>query len=105
VLSNGCLYFLENNLGIIRCFDAKTGAEHYRKRLPGARGCVSSPLASGRHVYCLDTNGRMTVIDAGPELKVVASNELDEMCWATPAVASNQLLVRTVDHLFCIGGK
>ncbi|HJQ79189.1 MAG TPA: PQQ-binding-like beta-propeller repeat protein [Lacipirellulaceae bacterium] len=105
LLSQGCLYFLENNLGIVRCLDAKTGAEHYRKRLPGARGCVSSPLTSGDHVYCLDTNGRMTVLDAaaGPELKVVASNELDEMCWATPAIASNNLLVRTVDHLYCVG--
>jgi outer membrane protein assembly factor BamB len=105
VLSKGCLYFLENNLGIVRCLDAKTGAEHYRKRLPDARGCVSSPLASGGHIYCLDTNGRMSVIDAGPELRVVASNELDEMCWATPAVASNNLLVRTVDHLYCIGDE
>jgi outer membrane protein assembly factor BamB len=103
VLSSGCLYFLENNLGIVRCLDAKTGAEHYRKRLPGAWGSVSSPLASGRHVYCLDTNARMTVIESGPELRVIASNELDEMCWATPAVMANKLLVRTIDHLYCIG--
>jgi outer membrane protein assembly factor BamB len=103
VLSSGCLYSLENNLGIVRCLDAKTGTEHYRKRLPGAWGCVSSPLASGRHVYCLDTNARLTVIESGPELRVIASNELDEMCWATPAVMANQLLVRTIDHLYCIG--
>jgi outer membrane protein assembly factor BamB len=104
-LSQGCLYFLENNLGIVRCLDAKTGAEHYRKRLPGARGSVSSPLAVDGHVYCLDTNGRMSVIETGPELNVVASSELDEMCWATPAIVGNRLLVRTVDHLYCIGEK
>jgi outer membrane protein assembly factor BamB len=103
VLSQGCLYFLENNLGIVRCLDAKTGEEHYRKRLPGARGSVASPLAVDGHVYCLDTNARMSVIEAGPKLNVVAASELDEMCWATPAIAGNRLLVRTVDHLYCIG--
>jgi outer membrane protein assembly factor BamB len=105
VLSQGCLFFLENNLGIVRSIDAKTGAEHFRKRLPGARGYVASPLVSGGHVYCLDNNGRMVVIESGPELRVVATSDLNEMCWASPAVIANHLLVRSVDHLYCIGRK
>ena len=83
----------------------KNGAGHYRKRLPGASGSVASPLAVDQHVYCLDTNGQISVIEAGPELNVVGSSELDEMCWATPAVAGDRLLLRTVDHLYCIGEK
>jgi outer membrane protein assembly factor BamB len=103
VLSKGCLYILENNLGIVRCIDAKTGTEHYRKRLPGAGGFVASPLTGSSHVYCLDKNAKMTIIDSGPTLNVVASNDLGEMCWASPAATSEHLLVRTVDHLYCIG--
>jgi hypothetical protein len=44
------------------------------------------------------------VIAAAPELNVLATNTLDgEMCWASPAVTGDRLLIRTVDHLYCIG--
>ncbi len=36
LLYQDCLYVLDNRGGILRCLDAKTGKEHYRKRLPGA---------------------------------------------------------------------
>jgi hypothetical protein len=100
------VYILEQNGGIIRCLDAKTGREHYRKRLPTAAGFSASALANGDKVYCTDQRGRTHVIAAGPELKVVAKNDLgDEMCWASPAVADNHLLIRTIDHLYAIGQK
>jgi outer membrane protein assembly factor BamB len=100
----GCLYFTEQHGGVIRCLDAATGEEHYRKRLPDAAGFSASPIASDGKVYFLDQRGTTHVIEAGPELKVVTSNELNgAMCWASPAVSGNRLLVRTVEHLFCIG--
>ena len=37
-----CLYTLEQQGGIVRCCDAKTGKEHYRQRLPGADGFTAS---------------------------------------------------------------
>ena len=103
LLSQDCLYILEQNGGIVRCLNAKTGEEHYRKRLPGAAGFTASPIASGGKVYCVDKNCRTTVIEAGPELRAFATSDLDEMCWASPAVAGEQLLIRTVDHLYAIG--
>lgn len=105
-LCQGCVYILEQNGGIIRCLDAKTGKEHYRKRLPGAAGFTASALAHGDKVYCTDQSGRTHVIAAGPEFRVVAKNDLnDEMCWASPAVAGNHIFVRTIDHLYAIGQK
>jgi outer membrane protein assembly factor BamB len=103
LLYQGSLYVLENQGGIVHCLDAKTGDERYRKRLPGAAGFTASPLASGGKVFLLDQNGRMTVIEAGPELKTVATNDLNEMCWGSPAVAGERLLIRTADHLYAIG--
>ena len=104
LLYQGCLYFTEQGGGVIRCLDAATGEEHYRKRLPSAAGFSASPIASGGHVYFLDQRGTTHVIEAGPELKVVASNELNgEMSWSSPAVLGNRLLIRTVEHLFCVG--
>jgi hypothetical protein len=87
----------------VHCLNAETGEEHYRKRLPDAGGFIASPLANAGKVYCLDENGLTTVIEAGPELKIASANALREMCWASPAAVGDRLLIRTVDHLYCIG--
>jgi outer membrane protein assembly factor BamB len=103
LLYKGELYILENQSGIVRCLDAKTGEERYRKRLPGTTGFTASPLANSDKVYLLDQNCRTTVVEAGPELRIVATNDLNEMCWSSPAAAGKRLLIRTVDHLYSIG--
>jgi outer membrane protein assembly factor BamB len=102
LLYAGCLYMLDQQGGIIRCRDPKTGKEHYRQRLPGARSFVSSPWASDGKVFCLDQEGLALVVEAGPQLKVVASNRLEEMFWSSAAVVGEKLLLRGVDHLYCI---
>jgi outer membrane protein assembly factor BamB len=106
ILYQDCLYVLEQNSGIVRCLNAQTGEEHFRTRLPQATGFTASPLANDGKIFCFDQSSASMVIAAGPELKVLGTNTLEgEMCWASPAVAGDRLLVRTVDHLFCIGGK
>lgn len=101
----GNLYVLENGGGMIRCIDAKTGKQHYRKRIPDAGGFTSSPITSGNKVYCTDQNCKTFVLEAGPDLNVLATNDLGEMCWSSAAVAGDILLLRTVDHLYAIGQK
>jgi outer membrane protein assembly factor BamB len=101
----GCLYLMDNQSGIVRCLDAKTGDELYRKRLPGASGFTASPIASGGRVYFFDQSGKTIVVEAGPEFRVVATNDLGEMCWSSPAVAGERLLIRTVEQLYAVGPK
>jgi hypothetical protein len=38
---------------------------------------------------------KVTVLKAGAQWEVLAMNDLDEECWATPAIAGNSLFVRT----------
>jgi hypothetical protein len=56
-------------------------------------------------VFCLDEGGQTFVVQAGPEFKVIARNKLDEMFWSSPAVSGGALLLRGVDHLYCIEDK
>lgn len=98
----GNLYVLGQNGGLLSCFDAKTGKEHYKKRIPDAKAFWASPWASGGKVYCLDDGGTTHVIQAGPDFKVLSKNALDEMFWASPAVADGSVILRSVDHVFCI---
>jgi outer membrane protein assembly factor BamB len=102
-VAGGCLYLLEQQAGILRCVDTKTGKQHYRQRLPGATGLTASPWVKNDKVFCLDQSGQTFVLEASPEYKVIAMNKLpDEMFWASPAIAGDTLLLRSVDHLYCI---
>ena len=75
-----CLYIVEQRSGVVRCLDAETGKEHYRKRVPGAEAFTASPWAAGGKVFCLDQKGQTFVLEAGPEFKVVRTNNLaDEL--------------------------
>jgi len=105
LLYQGLLYVLDQRGGLIRCYDAKTGQEHYQQRLPDGGGFTSSPWASDGKVFCLDDKGQTFVLEAGPELKVLGVNKLDEMFWSSVAVAGNRLLLRGVDHLYCIAAQ
>jgi outer membrane protein assembly factor BamB len=100
MLYGGYLYVLRQNL--IGCYDAKTGKEIYRERLPGAKSFWASPWAGEGKIFCLDGDGTKYVLEAGPQFKLLGNNKLNEMTWATPAVAGGSLIVRGVDHLYCI---
>lgn len=98
----GHLYVLARNGGIVTCYDAKTGKEVYRERIPGAAAFWASPWAGDGKIYCLDDNGNTHVLQAGPEFKVLSKNTLGEMFWSSPAVVDGALYLRGVDHLYCI---
>ena len=42
------------------------------------------------------------VIEAGPEYRLIGKNPIGEMALASPAVAGETLIVRTVSHLYGI---
>jgi outer membrane protein assembly factor BamB len=105
LLYDGYLYILEQRGGQLSCYDAKTGDRVYRERLPGATGCTSSPWAYDGKVFCLADDGRTYVVQAGKDFKVLGKNDLDSMCYSSPAVAGGALFLRTVDSLYCIRNK
>jgi outer membrane protein assembly factor BamB len=102
LLYNGYLYVLEQRGMILSCYDATTGKPVYKERTPGGQAVTSSPWAYEGKVFLLDNRGTTHVIQGGPVLKVLGKNPLDEMCWSSPAIAGGALVVRTVDHLYCI---
>jgi outer membrane protein assembly factor BamB len=99
------LYLFEQNGGIVHCFDAKTGEKVFKQRLPSGRGVVSSPLATESGLYVVNYDGVTTILEPGPELKVASSNSIDDLCWASPAVIGDRLLIRGASAVYCIGQK
>ena len=100
----GHVYVLRKN-GIMTCYDAGTGKQVYRERIANAKSFWASPFAGNGKVFCLDDGGTTHVLQAGPEFKVLGKNALNEMFWASPAVAGGAVFLRSVDHVYCIADK
>ena len=98
----GLVYVLKRRTGIVTTYDAKTGEEVYKERLEGAPGFWASPWVSDGTVFCLDDTGTTHALRAGPQFEVLARNVLDEQTWASPAVTPRGLVLRGVDHLYCV---
>jgi outer membrane protein assembly factor BamB len=95
------LYVVSDN-GIASCLDARTGELRWQQRL-GNSFSASPVLADGR-IYFLDEDGRTTVVKAGTNGEVLATNVLEGPALASMAVASQSFFIRTATHLYRIRG-
>ena len=102
LLSEGRLYFHKAKTGLLSCVDAATGKPHYFARRIGLDNTYSSPVAAGGHVYLTARSGTTVVINDADELKIAATNRLDETIGATPAPVDDEIFVRGDKHLYCI---
>jgi len=87
--------------GIANCIQGATGEILWRQRIGGKFS--PSPVYADGKVYFLSEKGKATVVEEGPQFKVVAENELGETCCASPAVSQGNLFIRTEKALYCIG--
>ncbi|MGF1581055.1 MAG: PQQ-binding-like beta-propeller repeat protein [Gemmataceae bacterium] len=101
----GHVYTLRRRIGLVNCYNAKTGKLAYQERLPGANAFWASPWAYDGKIFCLDSTGTTHVLKAGPKFQQLAANRLGEKCWATPAIANNTVLLRSINYLYCIKSK
>lgn len=97
----GHYYTLITN-GFLTCHDAKTGAQLYdRQRIDiDSNGFAASPWAYNGKVFLLSEDGDTYVIQAGPEYKLLWKNSLNELAMATPAIARDSIIIRTMGHLY-----
>ncbi|MBL8795281.1 MAG: PQQ-like beta-propeller repeat protein [Planctomycetia bacterium] len=92
--------------GILRCWKLSTGEAVFTERLEGL-SILASPIATADGRVWFLTPGRSYVIKAGPNLEVLAKNELggDGNTGASPAVANGRIYLRDGTSLYCIGKK
>lgn len=110
LVHDGAAYLVTDN-GILYCWDAETGAERWRERLPG--GDVSaSPILVGGHVHVTNEKGTTWVFQPdAARFRLVAKNQLGDEAFATPAVCGGRMYLRVADSssgarqetLYCIG--
>jgi outer membrane protein assembly factor BamB len=102
LLFNNRLYVVKGG-GMSSCYDAKDGKTLWdRTRLGNFGDYFASPVAADGKVFIAGKNGFVVVLEDGPELKVLAKNDIGEEIIATPSIADGRLYVRTRENLFCV---
>nr|ART40514.1 L757 [uncultured bacterium] len=105
LLYKGVLYMI-NDSGILISFDPATGQVIKQGRLHGAIDkYFSSPVAADDKVFLIGQGGQVSVLKAAGEWQVLQVNELDDECFATPAIAEGRIYVRTRSALYCFGNS
>ncbi len=100
---DGKYVYLVDDRGVAHCLDLESGKAVWGpERLESGTYSASPILADGR-LYAINETAVTTVLLAGPEFKVLATNELDDgYTLASITPANGELYVRTSSHLYCI---
>jgi outer membrane protein assembly factor BamB len=91
-----------NNGGTAFCYYAANGEVLWQQMLGRHH---ASPVLAGGLVFFINDDGRVNVIRPGREFDRVATYELGEPCYASPAVSDGRIYLRGFKHLFCIGSR
>ena len=103
LIVDGLVYLLHKD-GKLQCVELESGKEVYYNRTHTVQHRVS-PLYADGHIYFCGKDGVCTVVKAGREFKIVASNEMGgEPITASPIVSNGVLYIRTYDALYAIKG-
>ncbi|MCZ6683042.1 MAG: PQQ-binding-like beta-propeller repeat protein [Planctomycetota bacterium] len=90
--------------GGLKVGDARSGKLIYIERISRDGATFSaSPVAAADRLYFTSEDGHVYVVKAGPRFELLATNDMKEVCMATPAISDGQLFVRTRDRLYCLG--
>ncbi|MCH7728386.1 MAG: PQQ-binding-like beta-propeller repeat protein [Planctomycetes bacterium] len=89
--------------GIGTCFETSSGKLVWGpKRIQNTSNYFASPIYGDGKIYVAGENGVVVVLEEGPDLKVLAENDLGESMVATPALSNGRLFFRTRTKLICV---
>ncbi len=102
------LLFLVSDEGFASCLEAKTGRELWRQRLPAGGTYWASPVYADGKIYCSNENkgtskgGIISVLAAARDFRLLAENRFEAGFIASPAIAGDAILLRSLTHLYCV---
>lgn len=95
-------FYLCTSAGEIVCLDAVTGEVKWEQEFEN--GFSSSPVLAGGHVYAIDLEGGVHIFDATSDTyHELATVEMGEKVFATPAFVDGRIYIRGKSNLYCIG--
>jgi len=104
LIYGGYLHNLRGN-GSLTCFDAKSGEKIYKESVGDMDSFSASGVAADGKLYFSSESGKVYVIKAGKEFKLLNTNDMDGICMATPAISKGVLYIRTEHYLYAVTGN
>ena len=105
LLYRGILYTMKEG-GILTAYDAETGEILKQGRLKNALGrYFSAPVAADGKIFVTSEEGKLTVLRAGADWEVLATNDMGDSCYATPAIVAGKIYVRSTAGLYCFAKR
>jgi outer membrane protein assembly factor BamB len=100
ILHEGLLFMVDDS-GIGSCVEARSGEVVWTQRIGG--NFSASPICAGGRVYFFNEEGKVSVIEAARECRVVSEGTFESGFMASPAVAGDDLFLRTKTALYRVG--
>ncbi len=102
ILVNGKL-FMFNDKGIASCVRAKDGKILWQQRIKTT--FAASPIFDGEHIFAFSEKGQIYAFQPSGEYELIEETELGDGFKASPAVAGDRLILRSISKLYCLKGK
>jgi outer membrane protein assembly factor BamB len=100
---DGAFYLLTDN-GWLYKFDAKSGDERWKQRLPRSSSkYYASPMLAGETLYCIREDGWVFPLRLKADgFDLLGENDMGERIIASPIALQGKLFIRGAEHLFAI---
>ena len=105
LIYRGVIYLIKEG-GIVSTLDPASGQVLKQGRTPNAlEEYYASPVAADGKIFLVSASGKVTVLKASAQWEIMATNDLGEEVWATPAIAGSNLYIRTRNALYSFSGR
>lgn len=105
LIYRGVMYLIKEG-GIVSSLNPASGEVLKQGRTPAAlEDYYASPVAADGKIFLVSASGKVTVLKADAQWEILATNDLDEEIWATPAIAGSNLYIRTRSALYSFGAQ
>ena len=101
LIHDNLVYICREN-GVLFCIDGKTGEEVYKQSVYRKRHRGSPVYADGK-IFLVAIDGTISVIKAGREFELLATNKMEERMTASLAISDGIIYVRSYEALYAIG--
>ncbi len=98
----GLVYLVDAGNGMLTCLDAKSGEKIYAKRTHDSRYRASPVYADGK-IYLTAQDGTVSVVKAGRDFELLATNKLDDEILASPAISGGRIYLHGYKALYAVG--
>jgi outer membrane protein assembly factor BamB len=92
--------YMVSDIGIATCMDAESGKIHWQQRLDENHS--ASPVFADGRIYFLSEQGVTNVLAPGNKFRKLATNSLDGLTLASPAISNGSIYLRSSTHLYRI---